>query len=105
MRILVTGCAGRLGKAAYADLLAHGMTVRGLDLRPAEQDGGMEFHTCDLTANTASASLATLLEGVDAVLHMAAIPVPVSLTRSPPARSMPSATTSAACLSNWTTCP
>ncbi len=95
MRVLVTGCAGHLGAAACRDLHAHGIEVRGIDLHAPDSapesapepapnsapasaaDGIADFHLLDLTAGQdTSDRLADLLAGVDAVLHLAAIPVP-----------------------------
>ncbi|MDA0335752.1 MAG: NAD(P)-dependent oxidoreductase [bacterium] len=74
-RVLVTGCAGRVGVAACADLLAAGHDVCGIDVREpdADRDAGIDFRLCDLTQVGA---LAPHLQHIDAVLHLAAIPVP-----------------------------
>jgi nucleoside-diphosphate-sugar epimerase len=73
VRILVTGCAGRVGTAACADLLAAGLAVRGIDVRQPESSSAVDFRLCDLTQEGA---LAPHLQDIDAVLHLAAIPVP-----------------------------
>ena len=77
MKVLVTGCNGHLGAAACADLDEHGFDVRGVDVQPPNNDKLADFHLLDLTAGQkASDTLASLLVGVDSVLHLAAIPVP-----------------------------
>jgi uncharacterized protein YbjT (DUF2867 family) len=72
-RILVTGCAGRVGTAVCADLVAAGLRVRGIDVRQPNSDPGIDFRICDLTQEGV---LAPHLQDIDAVLHLAAIPVP-----------------------------
>lgn len=72
-RLLVTGCAGRVGVAACTDLAAAGHEVVGLDLRLPEVHLPIDARLCDLTQEGA---LGAHLQGVDAVLHLAAIPVP-----------------------------
>lgn len=67
--ILVTGAAGLLGRFVVQDLLTHGHTVRGLDRRRGDAD--IEWHVGDVT----SPELVTgAMAGVDAVMHIAAIP-------------------------------
>lgn len=66
-RVLVTGAAGRVGTVVVRLLRKHGHTVRGLDLRPSEAD---ESVTGSLT-NPAAVAQAT--EGVDAIVHLAAV--------------------------------
>ena len=72
-RILVTGCTGRVGIAACADLSAAGLEVCGIDVREPEIDTDYDFRLCDLTREGA---LAPHLQDVDAVPHLAAIPIP-----------------------------
>lgn len=67
MRVLVTGAAGRIGRQVVRLLRAHGHRVRGLDLRPADAD---ELVVGDLW-NPADVRAAT--DGVDAVVHLAAL--------------------------------
>lgn len=85
LHILVTGCVGRVGVAACADLLAAGHRVRGIDVRSleptselgdefsAQPESRIDFRSCDLTQDGA---LTPHLQDIDAVLHLAAIPVP-----------------------------
>jgi nucleoside-diphosphate-sugar epimerase len=80
---LITGAAGFIGSHLAAELLRRGWLVTGVDARsPASDpvaaenlsvlmgDGRFRFAEADI----ASADLAMLLEGVDAVFHMAALP-------------------------------
>lgn len=68
-RVLVTGSAGRLGRAVSAELLARGHRVRGFDRvaspGPPETLGG------NLTT---PADLAPAMAGVETVIHLAATP-------------------------------
>ena len=79
-RVVVTGAAGKLGRAVVADLAAHGWSVLSVDrVRPAGGTG--EFVAVDLTDY---AQVLDVLAGrvdehggtVDAVVHLAAIPAP-----------------------------
>ncbi len=84
MRCLVTGCAGFIGSTLSEALLAEGHTVRGVDcftdyypkklkvanLSRLRKNEGFEFSEADL----ASASLAGVVRGVEAVFHLAAQP-------------------------------
>jgi nucleoside-diphosphate-sugar epimerase len=70
-RVLVTGAAGRLGSAVLRLLAGQGVAVVGLD----RHDPGRteQFHT----GSAADADLvARAMAGVDAVIHLAAIPTP-----------------------------
>lgn len=71
-RIVVTGSAGKAGRAVVRDLVEHGYDVLGVDLvrDPAEP---CEQLVVDLTdfGETVEA-----LTGADAVVHLAAIPAP-----------------------------
>jgi uronate dehydrogenase len=69
--VVVTGSAGRLGRAAVAELLKQGHAVKGYDLRPtprlpAGQSIVAGLH--DVAAFRAAAA------GADAVVHLAATP-------------------------------
>ncbi len=68
-RILVTGSAGRLGRAAVKELVARGHTVVGFDLRPTP---GLP----DSVVGTLQDAdlLNRLAVGVDAIIHLAATP-------------------------------
>ena len=79
MKVLITGCAGQVGGAVTAHLLARGFEVRGVDTADSF-GGGIDYRRCDLLDAEA---LAPHLDGMDAVLHLAAIPSP---GRAPNAR-------------------
>lgn len=70
--VLVTGAAGRIGRTVCPGLAEHGWVVRGIDL--AALPAGVEGSRADLTDPAAPPVLAALLDGADAVLHLAAIP-------------------------------
>ena len=84
MHILVTGCAGFIGSHTTERLLRDGHTVRGVDcftdnydpalkrasLRDATANPGFELIEADLV----SADPHALLQGIDAVLHLAGQP-------------------------------
>jgi UDP-glucuronate 4-epimerase len=80
---LVTGAAGFIGSHLAADLLRRDWLVTGVDTRSPASDpvasenlavlmGDERFRF--VAANVTSADLALLLEGVDVVFHMAAVP-------------------------------
>jgi len=80
---LITGVAGFIGSHLAADLLRQGWLVTGVDTRSPASDPVAAENLAVLTgdsrfrlvaANVASADLAVLLEGVDVVFHMAALP-------------------------------
>jgi NAD(P)-dependent dehydrogenase (short-subunit alcohol dehydrogenase family) len=78
MKILITGGLGVVGKATVQWLLERQHTLRILD-RPPEPGleaklDGVEYHACDITDY---AALRPHLEGMDAVIHLAAIPAPM----------------------------
>lgn len=67
--VLVTGSAGRIGRAVGAELLARGHRVRGFDRVPsAGLDGRIQG---DLTR---PADVTRAMQGVEAVVHLAATP-------------------------------
>lgn len=75
-RVVVTGAAGRLGSRVVELLLSDrdGTEVVGVDVVPrAEPRPGLSWHQVDL----ATADLAPVLEGADAVLHLASVFGPV----------------------------
>jgi nucleoside-diphosphate-sugar epimerase len=72
MRVVVTGGAGKAGRAVVAELVAHGVDVLSVDLvRWAELD--REQLVADLTE---FGQAVDALRGADAVVHLAAIPAP-----------------------------
>ncbi len=78
MNILVTGGAGHIGREVIARLLRHGHKVRVADLQPerlANEVAGAQAETaqCDITD---FAAVLPLMDGIQAVVHLAAIPNP-----------------------------
>ena len=80
---LITGVAGFIGSHLAADLLRQGWLVTGVDTRSPASDPVAAENLALLTGDSrlrfvetdvASADLAVLLEGVDVVFHMAALP-------------------------------
>jgi nucleoside-diphosphate-sugar epimerase len=67
--VLVTGAAGKLGRHVVDELTSHGVKVRGLDQRQGPSN--IEWHIADVTDADA---VLRAVSGVDAVLHIAAIP-------------------------------
>jgi nucleoside-diphosphate-sugar epimerase len=78
-RIAVTGGSGKLGRAVVDELLAHDYEVVNLDLAPPRQ-ASRPFIRIDLTdygqALEALTAIDSRYDGVDAVVHLAAIPGP-----------------------------
>ena len=79
-RVAVTGAAGKLGRVVVADLIANGWDVMALDrIRPADPPD--EFVAIDLTdygqvLEALTGSVDEHRAGLDAVVHLAAIPAP-----------------------------
>ncbi|WP_034384450.1 NAD-dependent epimerase/dehydratase family protein [Herbidospora cretacea] len=69
-RVLVTGAAGRLGRATLALLAELGVEATGLDREPSDAGRAVVGDAGD------PATVRRALAGVDAVLHFAAIPAP-----------------------------
>jgi uronate dehydrogenase len=69
-RVLVTGAAGRIGRAACPGLAARGWRVRGLDRRPLDEVAGLADPP--VVAELAdAAALERATAGMDAVVHLA----------------------------------
>src|SRR5690242_18831288 len=67
--VLVTGSAGRIGRAVVRELLAQGHRVRGYDLRPTP------FVQQSLVGNLNDvAKINEAMNGVDTLIHLAATP-------------------------------
>ena len=67
--VLVTGSAGRVGKAACEGLLAHGHRVRAFDIR--ESPGVDDAHIGDICERS---QVGKAMAGIDVVVHLAATP-------------------------------
>ncbi len=84
MKIVVTGGSGKAGRAVVNDLLEQGHAVLNVDLvPPAEPPPGSTFLPADLTdyGQTLEAlSGAGVVSGIEAVVHLAALPSPTVAT-------------------------
>ena len=72
MKVLITCCAGHVGQAVTTHLIKNGFDVRGID-RADSCPIEIDYRSCEILD---AAALAPHVEGVDAVLHLAAIPSP-----------------------------
>lgn len=72
-RVLVTGAAGRLGRAVVAHLVTRGVAVTALELTA---DHALPVDRLVVGSAEDPATVADALSGVDAVVHCAAIPSP-----------------------------
>src|SRR4029450_4159959 len=86
-RIAVTGGSGKAGRAVVRDLLEHGHEVLNVDRVPSAEsssaDSPAPFLPADLTdfGQTLEAlACGEVLPGIQAVVHLAAIPSPVHAT-------------------------
>jgi nucleoside-diphosphate-sugar epimerase len=79
MLVAVTGGSGMLGRVVVADLLAHDYQVLDLDIQPP-RDPGVAFTRVDFKDFGQAVGALTAIDdrhgGVDAVVHLAAIPGP-----------------------------
>ncbi|HYZ56062.1 MAG TPA: NAD(P)-dependent oxidoreductase [Streptosporangiaceae bacterium] len=79
MQVVLTGGSGKLGRACLSDLLDHGYSVTNVDLvRPA--DDPCPFVRADLTDMGQTLEVLHQVDdrhnGVDAVVHLGAVPAP-----------------------------
>jgi nucleoside-diphosphate-sugar epimerase len=78
-RVVVTGGSGKLGRAVITELVAHGYQVTNLDLAPPREQT-CPFVRINLTdygqVYEAFTAIDSRPAGVDAVVHLAAIPGP-----------------------------
>ena len=79
-RVLITGSAGRLGRAAVKALCAHGCEVFGLDRVPTP--GLDEAHVL-IGGLDDEAALVESMNGIDCVIHLAATPDDARFPRGP----------------------
>lgn len=79
MRVVITGGSGKLGRACVDDLLAHGYEVINLDIAPPREQR-CQFTRIDFRDFGQTVEAFTRIDsgwdGVDAVVHLAAIPGP-----------------------------
>jgi nucleoside-diphosphate-sugar epimerase len=85
MKVVVTGGSGKVGRAVLRELLEHGHDVLNVDRTPPDptRSPPAPFLPADLTdygETLEAVSGAELLSGVEAVVHLAAIPSPVHAT-------------------------
>jgi nucleoside-diphosphate-sugar epimerase len=84
VKIVVTGGSGKAGRAVVHDLLEHGHAVLNVDLvPPTEPAPGSTFLPADLTdyGQTLEALAgAGVVSGIEAVVHLAALPSPTVAT-------------------------
>lgn len=74
--VLVTGAAGGIGRVVTRHLATRGWSVRALDrVRDAQAPAAVEWLVGDLADRAVAA---TAVDGLDAVVHLAAIPSPWS---------------------------
>jgi nucleoside-diphosphate-sugar epimerase len=78
MKVAVTGGSGKAGRAVVRDLLEHGHEVLNLDLVPSREAGAafLPVDLTDLGQALEGLSGAEVLPGIEAVVHLAAIPAP-----------------------------
>jgi len=70
-RVLVTGSAGRIGRAAVGAIAARGHTVVGLDVRPSP---GLPSERVFVASLLEPDKLAAAIAGVDCLVHLGATP-------------------------------
>jgi nucleoside-diphosphate-sugar epimerase len=85
-RVIVTGGSGKVGRACVEELVNHGYEVFNVDAARPAKEQRCRFSQVDLTdfgqAVEALSEIDDLYSGVDAVVHLAAIPGPTQRTDS-----------------------
>jgi UDP-glucose 4-epimerase len=75
-RVLITGGAGRVGRAVTARFVEHGWDVRVIGIIPDVKIEGAEYVLCDIEDYP---KLREQVHGCQAIVHLAAIPSPTSM--------------------------
>jgi nucleoside-diphosphate-sugar epimerase len=79
-RVLVTGGSGNLGRACVRDLLEHGLEVFNADAVPSKDNlcafRQVDFEDMAQTIQVISAMDFGHYRSVDAIVHLAAVPMP-----------------------------
>jgi nucleoside-diphosphate-sugar epimerase len=77
-RVVVTGGSGKLGQACVADLVAHGWDVVNVDRTPSPRPVSqfLRVDLSDFGQTVEALSANDGYRGVDAIVHLAAIPAP-----------------------------
>src|SRR3954465_841424 len=83
MKIVVTGGSGKAGRAVVRDLLEHGHDVLNVDLVPSREAAGRFVPAARTAYGQTLEALrgGDVLPGIEAVVHLAAIPAPDKATR------------------------
>lgn len=74
MRVLVTGGTGTVGREAVKRLVDHGHDVTVIGRRPDIEIEGGHYQPCDINDYDA---FRPLLDGIEGIVHLAAIPAPL----------------------------
>jgi uronate dehydrogenase len=80
-KVLITGSAGRIGRAATQALVERGHFVTGLDLKPTP---GLAPRQCMIGSLTDPALARRAIAGQEVVIHLAATPDDANYPRQPP---------------------
>lgn len=78
--VLVTGSAGRIGRAAVAELVARGHIVTGYDLKPTP---GLDEQHSVVAGLGDVEGLQRAMKGINVLIHLAATPDDVRFPRGP----------------------
>jgi uronate dehydrogenase len=80
-RVLVTGSAGRIGRAAVKELVARGHAVTGFDIRPTP---GLPAERSVIAGLSDIETLSSAASGASAIIHLAATPDDARFPRGAP---------------------